>query len=510
MRPRCSVSSRAVHGSARVALLTVAALLLAGCSRHREMRDEGRLGRVELFRPDAEGGAPENLVFLFSGMEGDSAALRRAGRELARAGTLAVSVDLPSYLHGLSASDDGCHYVIAELEDLAHRLERELGFAGYRSPILAGIGAGGTLAYAALAQSPAATVSGAVAVDPTPSLHTRVALCEGAAASSARGGGFSYAPASNLPGRLRIVTSTAPSPALAAIVAASPRAERVDAVAGDAGAKLVEALDPLLGGEDVEGEVAGALPDLPLIDIPARDAKRLFAVIWSGDGGWRDIDKTIGELFAKRGIPVVGVDCLRYFWQQRDPAQMAADLSRILTEARKAWNTPDALLIGYSFGADVLPFAVNRLPAEDRSHVVLLSLLGLEPHAPFEIEVSGWLGSTDEDAPLVLPELLQFDLSRLQCVYGEEEEDSLCAAPELARAEILRFPGGHHFDENYEQVADAILASAQRRLRPRAISRRCPTRRPRSARRRLPARPPARSRPARRDSAAPTPDQTCP
>jgi type IV secretory pathway VirJ component len=52
-------------------------------------------------------------------------------------------------------------------------------------------------------------------------------------------------------------------------------------------------------------------------------------------------------------VPVVGVDCLRYFWNRREPEQVAADLAQILAAARAAWNTPDALVIGYSFGADV-------------------------------------------------------------------------------------------------------------------------------------------------------------
>ena len=444
--------------------------MLAGCWGHpRDLRDAGRLGRVELVRPKAEG-PPDDLVYLFSGVEGDSAALRRTARKLAEDNSAVVVVDLPSYLHGLAASDDGCHYVIAELEDLGHQLERELGFPVYRSPVLAGVGAGGTLAYAALAQSPAATVGGAVAVDPTPSLHTRVELCEGppaagAPAHPARGGGFAYGPAPDLPARLRIATSGPPSPELRAIAAASPRVELVAAAPGDVAARIAAALDPLLGGEGAEGDVAGALEDLPLIDIPAVKPQRLVAVIWSGDGGWRDLDKTIGEILAQRGVPVVGVDSLRYFWSKREADQVASDLARILAAAREAWHTPDALVIGYSFGADVLPFAINRLPASERSHVVLLSLLGLEANAPFEIEVTGWLGATDEEAPLVLPELLRFDLSRLQCVYGEDEDDSLCRAPELAGAEIVKFPGGHHFDEDYEKVADAILQSAQRRER---------------------------------------------
>jgi type IV secretory pathway VirJ component len=444
--------------------LAIAVSVLVGCSGQRDLRDAGRLGRVELVRPKAEG-PPDDLVYLFSGTDGASRALRRTARKLAEDNSAVVVVDLPSYLHGLAASDDGCHYVMAELEELAHKLERELGFPVYRSPVLAGLGEGGTLAYAALADSPAATVGGAVAVDPAPALHTRVPICEGPKASRARGGGFAYAPSADLPARLRIATSGEPSQELRAIAAASPRAELVAAAPGDIAAKFAAALDPLLGGEGAEGDVSGALPDLPLVDIPADKPKRLFAVIWSGDGGWRDIDKTIGELLAQRGVPVVGVDCLRYFWNKRAPEQMAADLARILAAARIAWNTPDALLIGYSFGADVLPFAVNRLPAAERSHVVLVSLLGLDPYAPFEIEVSGWLGQTDEDAPLALPELQKLDLSRLQCVYGEDEDDTLCTVPELARAELLRFPGGHHFDEQYEQVVDAILAGAQRRER---------------------------------------------
>src|SRR4029450_6321250 len=107
---------RALHFPARASCAPLAALLLPGCSRvpPGELRDAGRLGRIELFRAAAER-APDDLVFLFSGMDGDSAALRRAARELAEDDPAVVLVDLPSYLRGLAASDDGCHYVIAEI-----------------------------------------------------------------------------------------------------------------------------------------------------------------------------------------------------------------------------------------------------------------------------------------------------------------------------------------------------------------------------------------------------------
>jgi len=55
---------------------------------------------------------------------------------------------------------------------------------------------------------------------------------------------------------------------------------------------------------------------------------------------------------------------------------------------------------------------------------------------------------------------------RLQCFYGEEEEDTLCRDPQLAAAEVIRTKGGHHFDEDYVALARRILDGARRRLAP--------------------------------------------
>ena len=144
---------------------------------------------------------------------------------------------------------------------------------------------------------------------------------------------------------------------------------------------------------------------------------------------------------------------------------LKAELQKILGLDRE-WQVA---LIGYSFGAGILPFALNRLPPAERAEVVQLSLLGLEARAPFEFHVSGWLEQAglardaDSDAPLVLPELMQVDPALVQCVYGEEERDSLCRAPELAAVEKIHTTGGHHFDGDYAGLAARILAGLERR-----------------------------------------------
>jgi type IV secretory pathway VirJ component len=187
-------------------------------------------------------------------------------------------------------------------------------------------------------------------------------------------------------------------------------------------------------------------------------------VIYSGDGGWRDIDKQIGEALSRGGAPVVGVDSLRYFWRRKSPEQVARDLAAILRHYAEAWGTREAVLVGYSFGAGILPFAVNRLPAAERERVLQLSLLGLGPRAAFEFHVGEWLGAGSPEDPLVLPELERLPLGLVQCFYGEEEEDTLCRAPALAGAERIGTRGGHHFDGDYASLARRIAEGAARRL----------------------------------------------
>lgn len=440
------------------AALTGVVLLLLACSNGAapETFESGRLGRVELFRPAA---APAAAVFLLSDEAGWSPAWESAALALRADGAAVVGVDLPAYLSALRASDDGCHYVVSELEALSKLVQREFGGEHYLSPILAGAGSGGTFAYAALAQAPAATLAGAVSVDPTPALATRVPFCQGAPASPVPDGSFAYGRAPALPGFWRVAPGGSLAPEL------EPLAQR-GATAADGASRaerVVALLEPLLAGAADAG-AASDLHNLPLAVIPADHPGPWMAVIWSGDGGWRDIDKQVGEILAREGAPVVGVDSLRYFWRRRTPEQTARDLASIMSHYGDAWGTRRVVLIGYSFGAGVLPFAVNRLPPDARARILQISLLGLEPRAAFEFHVQGWLGrESAEDLP-VLPELLRMDLGLLQCFYGDQETETVCRAPELGAAERIATSGSHHFDGDYTALARRIAEGARRRL----------------------------------------------
>jgi type IV secretory pathway VirJ component len=203
---------------------------------------------------------------------------------------------------------------------------------------------------------------------------------------------------------------------------------------------------------------------LPIAELPVQHPSKLMAVLLSGDGGWRDLDKTVAEDIQQQGIPVVGLDTLRYFWSKKTPEQTADVVAALIQTFMAKWHAEKVALIGYSFGADVMPFAYNRLPPNLRAHVILLSLLGLSKSADFEISVRGWLGEpSGADALPVLPEATKIAPSLIQCFYGHDETDTACPALQARGVETFRRNGAHHYDGNYGALADAILAGFKQR-----------------------------------------------
>ena len=203
----------------------------------------------------------------------------------------------------------------------------------------------------------------------------------------------------------------------------------------------------------------GTVRDLPIIEVrPPSGETDTFAVLLSGDGGWAGLDREVARALAERGYPVVGLSSLRYFWKARTPDSASLDLQRLLAHYLSAWHKRRAVLIGYSYGADVLPFMVNRLPSETRAKVPLVALIGLGDSIAFEFHLSGWLGWGPRSPELpVLPELRRLRGPRVLCLCGEDERDSPCraSAPGLAKVEVL--PGAHHFGGNYRVLAEAIV-----------------------------------------------------
>src|SRR6185437_14540758 len=236
------------------------------------------------------------------------------------------------------------------------------------TPILIGYSAGASMAYAMLAQAPRGTFAGALSMSFCVDLDLGKPLC--------RSGNLRYT--------LRphgVGSKLMPAPQLSAPWIAihgseddeCPLPEAKAFVSQVKGARFIEMpgvghnyRDPRtwlpqfneayssLAATAAQNVVSapGSLEGLPIVEVPASGDSDSFAVLVSGDGGWAGIDKEVAGALAEKGIPVAGIDSLRYFWSPRTPAGMAKDLDRILRYYSSEWHRKHALVIGYSQGAD--------------------------------------------------------------------------------------------------------------------------------------------------------------
>ncbi len=219
------------------------------------------------------------------------------------------------------------------------------------------------------------------------------------------------------------------------------------------------------------GQEPVAVGDLPLIELPTADRNDVLAVILSGDGGWADLDKSFGEAFQKRGIATVGFDCLKYFWKERDPAEVSQALAAVLRHYLQAWEKKRVLLVGFSFGACWLPFLVNRLPEDLLARVDYCVLLGPSTFVNVEIHVLDWMKDERRPGALeVLPEAARIK-GPVLCVYGTEETDAICPALKGGNFSILPMPGGHHYNYRYDPVIQAIFKGLEAAQRPKPADR---------------------------------------
>ncbi|WP_029076458.1 AcvB/VirJ family lysyl-phosphatidylglycerol hydrolase [Kaistia adipata] len=420
----------------------------------------GLLGKPEILLPTGE---VSGAIFLFSDKGGWTDADQQTAETLQKAGAIVVGVDTAKYLAGLEIDKaDECVYLVADIEDLSHQIQRSLGTGMYHSPVVAGVGAAGALGLAIAAQTPDATIGRTVVVDPDKVLPLVKPLCTDAPRVAASGGTVYGLAQGDLTNPVDVLyTAAAPADGKAHVEDLQKQGFKIKdrAADGDARAaleaRLLHVLVPKSASDD-------PLADLQLIELPTTPKLDTLAIVYSGDGGWRDLDKSVAEALQKEGVPTVGLDSLRYFWSEKSPEQTSADLARIIEAYLERWNVEHVILIGYSFGADVLPNAYNRLPADVRDSVAEMSLLGLSEQVDYEISVGEFLG-TGASAGETLPDLKRIKPGVIQCVYGEDEGDSACPKLEGSGVEMIKTAGGHHFDGDYDALAAKILDGFKRR-----------------------------------------------
>ncbi|HXT05666.1 MAG TPA: AcvB/VirJ family lysyl-phosphatidylglycerol hydrolase [Roseiarcus sp.] len=440
----------------RVALTVL--LSLAGLAA-AEAGEGGRYGAIEVVAPKT---APRGLVILLSDAGGLKPRDHARLDAIAGAGAIAVGVDVDAYLANLAKAEPGCLILFRDAEHLSRQLQRQHPGPLYRVPVVVGEGLGGTLAGRIVAQSPLQTVGGGLSLDPAAALPLQRELCPRPLEADDRvGPGTVDAPVLKNPWDVAL-TPAFPAPQRARLLAMAGRVKlmQVRELPGEPDAAgFADLVRPFLAPVK-----AATVDGLPLVELPASPRTRRMAVFISGDGGWRDVDKRVSEKLQSLGVSVVGWDSLRYFWRRKSPDEVAADLAAVISAYMRKWDCDEVALIGFSFGASVMPFLYDRLDPSLRADVAMISLLSPGQAADWEIRVAGWFGAGPSSAATPLaPVVAGLPGARVQCFYGDRDAESSCGLFAAQGAEVFKKHGDHHMGGDYDLIAKQIFDGFSRR-----------------------------------------------
>jgi type IV secretory pathway VirJ component len=448
-------------------------LLLAAPLYAEERLSHGPFEDVTLYRPSGEVKA---VVLFLSGDGGWNQGVIGTAQALVDQGAMVAGIDLPKLFANLEKDSGDCVFPDGDLENLSHYLQGYARLPTYHTPLLVGYSSGATLAYAMIAQAPVGTFAGAISLGFCPDLEIRKPLCKGEDVHFTKrkdGKGVDLLPTTKL--RVPWVALQGEQDRVCDAKSAQTFVGQVPDAAivmlpkvGHGFSVTKNWMPQYLGAyHSLTAQRAAAEPpppatlaDLPIVEMPTTAGGDTFAVMLSGDGGWAGLDKDVAAALVGNGIPVAGINSLRYFWTARTPQGLASDLDRVLRYYAAHWKKSRALLIGYSQGADVLPFAVNRLPAASKPLVTQTVLVGPGEMASFEFHLGNWVGGDHGGEP-ILPEVEKLSAATTLCLYGQDEKDSLCPRIPIGHVRARALPGGHHFNGAYDKVSELILAVAK-------------------------------------------------
>lgn len=193
----------------------------------------------------------------------------------------------------------------------------------------------------------------------------------------------------------------------------------------------------------------------------------IAAVNFSGDMGVRFLlgASTMRGL-TEHGIPTMAVVTPALFRHRRTRAEVDAIVADGIRTALARTGARRLVVIGQSYGADVVQTGLAHLPAALRARVAAIILILPGDTVFFRADPSGiaYHGTPDS---LGITTARTLDWAPLTCIYGVEENDSLCPDVRMPGARIVAMPGGHNIRHDEAGLLRHVLHAIARVTPPR-------------------------------------------
>jgi type IV secretory pathway VirJ component len=200
--------------------------------------------------------------------------------------------------------------------------------------------------------------------------------------------------------------------------------------------------------------------DLPLTEVTqeTNTSTEMLGVFISGDGGWWSIDRTVSEVMAANGVPVVGLSSYKYFAKARTPDSTAVEMERIIRHYLKAWKKERIILLGYSLGGEIIPFVATRLQEDLRNRVAALVMIGPAKRTMFEFHPTDWIHTPSKQLRyFVQPEIEKlYNGPKLICTTSEDDSECICNKLDADKVTVVTRKGGHDYEGDSRGLGEAI------------------------------------------------------
>lgn len=442
----------------------------------------GAFGKVTIYKPASQ---PEAFVLFISGDGKWNSGVIDSEKNIVKQGAMVAVIDIQHYFKSIKSQKVKCYYPAGDFEELSLMLQKKYKFSQYMKPILVGYSSGATLVYGILAQAPANTFKGAISLGFCPDIKIDKALCNGTGLTThVLKEGKSYyletsekltAPFFVLQGMTDKVCAYSKTQKymkeirLGELVSL-PNVGHSFSVTRNWLPQFIASYKKIINTPSYSEKKAAEntllqsqhlkllAGDLPLIIIPSASKNTLpMAFVISGDGGWTSFDQTFSEQLAEKGMPVVGLDAQKYFWNAKTPEECSSAIAKAVGHYMQQWDKKSFVLVGYSFGACVAPFIANRFPASLKENVKGVYCLSPDKTADFEIHLADMLSFNTTGKYKVLDEIKKIKELNPVCVFGEEEDSSLRNLFSESGIKTVILPGNHHYNNDYLALTEIIL-----------------------------------------------------
>jgi type IV secretory pathway VirJ component len=194
--------------------------------------------------------------------------------------------------------------------------------------------------------------------------------------------------------------------------------------------------------------------NFPTIESKSKGNCDFYVIFLTGDFGFLNFDKAIVHDLNAKNVSVVVINSMKYFQSAKSPAQLGSDLGSIINQYNRKWNQRKVVIMGYSMGAEVIPFAINRL--DEKSLLQLMDIILIAPaqKAIFRLKPTDYLFE-DKKGTDIYTELLKMRAQR-SYIICDNSDLSICRKNLEGVCDHDFLGGGHHFGRNYLLLSKLI------------------------------------------------------